>query len=110
MEAAQRKPFPIARSEALIRDAKVHIVMGAIGEYAAAHLRKQLAQVLVVGTGDNDSVERHQIHERYEGLLHVAKIAVAVHVLAIDVGNDLNDWGEPKERAIAFVGLGDQVS
>ena len=88
MEAAQRKAFAIAGAEASTGDAEVHVVMGSVGEYAAAHLRQQVAQILVVGAGHNHSVKRHEIHElRGTPAPHRAMIAIAIHVLAIDVGH-----------------------
>ena len=41
--------------------------------------------------------------------LHVAHVAIAIHVLAIDVRDDGKNRRELQKRAVALVGLGDKV-
>ena len=44
-----------------------------------------------------------------KALLDVGHVAVAVHVLAVEVGDDGEDGRELEEGAVAFVGFGDEV-
>ena len=44
-----------------------------------------------------------------EGLLDVGHVAVEIHVLAVEVGDDGEDGRELEEGAVALVGLGDEV-
>ena len=44
-----------------------------------------------------------------EGLLDVGHVAVAVHVLAVEIGDHGEDGRELEEGAVALVGLGDQI-
>src|SRR4029453_1910338 len=43
-----------------------------------------------------------------EGLLEIVEGAVALEMLAIDVGHNPQVRPQPEERAIAFVGFGDE--
>ena len=81
----------------------------AVGDGPALHAGEQPPQIVVVVAGDDHSVERHRVHELQEGLLHVVHVAIAIHVLAIDVGHHREDRRELQERAVALVGLGHQV-
>ena len=73
------------------------------------HARQQGAESVIVVAGDHHAVKRHAVHELDEGALDVVHVAIAVHVLAVDVGDHREDGRELEERAVAFVGFGDQV-
>ena len=63
----------------------------------------------VVDAGGDCSVKRHLVHEVEKGALDVGHVVVAIHVLAVEVGDHGEDGRELEEGAIAFVGFGDQV-
>ncbi len=81
----------------------------AIGRHAAMNARQQAAQDRIVVAGNDHAVERDTLHELQEGAADVAHVAVAVHVLAVDVGDDREDRRELQKGPVAFVGFGDQV-
>ena len=58
---------------------------------------------------DDETVKRHALHEVEEGAADVAHVAVAIHVLAVNVGDDRDNRGQLQKRAIALVGLGDEI-
>ena len=63
----------------------------------------------IVDAGGDGAVERHLVHEVEEGALDVGHVVVAVHVLAVEIGDDGEDGRELEEGAVAFVGFGDQI-
>ena len=63
----------------------------------------------IVDAGGDRAVERHAVHEVEKGALHVGHVAVAVHVLAIEIGDDGEDGRELEKGAVALVGLGNQI-
>ena len=71
--------------------------------------RQDRGQLRIVDAGRHRAVERHLVHEVEKGALHVVHVAVAVHVLAIEVGHDRQDGRELEKRAVALVGFGDQI-
>ncbi len=71
--------------------------------------RHEAAKLIVVIAQDEHSVERNAVHEIHERLLHVRHVAIAIHVLAIDVGHHGENGRELQERAVTLVGLRDQV-
>ena len=81
----------------------------AIGEYATARAREQCSQKRIVQTGRSRSIERHAIHKIEKGPLHILHIAIAIHVLAVQIGHDRENGRQLQKRAIAFVRLGDQI-
>jgi len=55
------------------------------------------------------AVKRHAVNEVYEGLFDVGHVAVAIHVLAINVGDHGKNGRELEERAVTLVGFGNQI-
>ena len=50
--------------------------------------RKKPEKSIVVHTSDHSTIEWYAVHEVYECLFHVFHVAITVHVLAIDIGDD----------------------
>ena len=63
----------------------------------------------IVGAGDDAAVERHLVGEVDERLLQVLELAVALHVLVVDVGHDGDRRPQHQKRAVALVRLGHHV-
>ena len=63
----------------------------------------------IVDAGGDRAVEGHLVHESEKGVLDIFHVAVAVHVFAVEIGNDGENGRELEERAVAFVGLGHKV-
>ena len=80
-----------------------------VSHHSARHPRQQSAQRFVVVASHHRAVEGHAVHELDEGALDVLHVAIAVHVLAIDVGHHRQNGRELEERAVALVGFGNQV-
>ena len=92
-----------------IYDLKIRSLPRAIAHHAALQFRQNAAQHGIVVAGHDNSVERHAIHEFEEGAFDVLQVAIAIHVLAVDVGDDRNDRRELQKRAVTLVGLGDEI-
>src|SRR6202142_4741792 len=69
-------------------DPEVRPLPRPITHHAPLNLGKQLPQNRIVIAGHDHSVERQAVHEVEERALHVVHAAIAVHVLAINVGDD----------------------
>ncbi len=69
------------------------------------NLRKQAAQLRIVITDHNRAVERNPVHEFQKSPLHLAHVAVAIHVLPVDVGDHRKHGRQFQERAVALIGL-----
>ena len=67
------------------------------------------SELRIVEAGRDSAVERHLVHEGEEGLLDVGHVAIAVHVLAVEIGDDGEDGRELEKGAIALVGLSHQI-
>ena len=63
----------------------------------------------VVEAGDNGTVEGNLVHEGDECVFNVGHIAVAVHVFAVEIGDNGEDGRKLEEGAIALIGLGDKI-
>ena len=68
-----------------------------VGHDSALHLAQQRTEQRIVIASDDCAVEGHAIHEVQESALHVAHVAVTIHVFAIDVGNHRDDGRELEE-------------
>ncbi len=108
-EAADGALVSVRRHSLRAGQAEVGIWTRAIGHDSTAQLRQKRPQAVIVVAGNGHPIERHPVHEFDEGVLHVGHVAIAVHVLAVDVGDDGKDGRKLEKRAIALVGLGDQV-
>lgn len=91
------------------QQAEVGVLAGAVGDKASTDAGQDRREQRVVETGGDGAVEGHLVHELDEAVFHVGHVAVAVHVLAVEVGDDGEDGGEFKEAAVALVGFGDEV-
>jgi hypothetical protein len=80
-----------------------------VGEDAAAGTGQNRLEQRIVDAGGHRAVKRHLIHEGQKGALHVGHVVVAVHVLAVEIGDHGEDGRELEEGAVALVGLGHQV-
>ncbi len=56
-----------------------------VGKDAPMHARQNRCKRRVVDAGRNSAVKRDLVHESEKGMLHVVHVAVAVHVLTIEV-------------------------
>ena len=81
----------------------------AVGVDAAVDSVEHTAQQRVVEAGGGSAVEGYAVHEFDERAFDVGHVAVAVHVLAVEVGDDGEDGRELEEAAVGFVGFGDEV-
>jgi len=81
----------------------------AIGVNAAMGTGQDGFELGVVNAGGDGAVEGHFVHEVEVGALDVGHVAVAIHVFAVEVGDDGEDGGEFEEGAVAFIGFGDEV-
>lgn len=88
--------------------AKIGFGRDAIGKDSAARAGKDGAELRIVDAGRYRAVERHAVHEFEEGAFHIFHVAVAVHVFAVEVGDDGADGRELEERAVALVGFSNQ--
>ena len=111
-ERAALRKHPEAGEAARLRlqelKAIVRFGSDAIGEDAAMHPRKHRSKLRVIEARGDRSIERHLIHEREKGLLDIGHVAVAIHMLAIEIGHDGENRRQLEKRAIALVGLGHQ--
>src|ERR1035441_7051437 len=82
---------------------------GSVGRHAAMHARKQAFENGIVVAAYDQAVEGHAFHKFKEGAVHVAHIAIAVHVLAVNVGDDRDNRRKLQKGAVALVRLRDQV-
>lgn len=71
--------------------------------------RQHRAKALIVHTRRGRSIEGHAIHEFDKSSVYVFHVAVAIHVLAIQVCNDAQHGGEFQKGAVALVGFDDEV-
>ncbi len=90
-------------------DAEIGILARPIRHLPTVQLGKQRAQGLVVVAQNHHSIERHPIHELEERPLDVLHVAIAVHVLAINVRHHGQNRRQLKKGPVALVRLGNQV-
>ena len=89
-----------------------HMRVGAeaVGDERARDHRQDRAHVGVVDAEDGGAVERHPVDEVDEGLLQLREVvAVGVHVVGVDVGDDRHHRQQVQERRVGLVGLDDDV-
>ena len=74
----------------------------AIGIDAATHARQNRGEQRVIDAGRDSAIERHAVHELDKRRFHVRHVAIAIHVLAIEVGDHAR-IGESlrKERSLS---------
>src|SRR5579884_1817680 len=88
---------------------KIGLRIHSISEDAPLHARKNGGELRVVQTGNTTSVEGHAVHELDEGVLYVLHVAVAIHVLAVQVRDNSKNRRQLQKRAVALIGLCDQI-
>src|SRR5947207_1495504 len=86
--------------------AKCRGVARPIRDHATLQSWKQPTQALVVLAGNDYTIKGNPIHEIDERLLHIIHIAIAIHVLAIDVRNDRQNRRELQKRPVALICFG----
>ena len=62
-----------------------------IGKHGVTHAGQQGSQFGIIHTGCGRAVKRDAIHKVEERALHIFHVAIAIHVLAIDIGDDGED-------------------
>ena len=70
---------------------------GAVRHYPASHLRHQTTQERIIIAQHDCAVKGDAVHEFEESAFHVPHIAVAIHVLTVDVGHHRKDGRELQE-------------
>jgi len=69
------------------------------------------AQLLVVRAQHRQAVERQVVQKVDKALLEEPEVpAVRAEVIVVDVGDDRDQRLQMRERGVALVGLGDQVT
>ena len=77
-----------------------------VSEDAAAGTGQDGGKLGVVDAGGDSAVERDSVNEVEIGLVDVGHVAVAVHVLAVEIGDDGEDGRELEEGSVALIGFG----
>src|SRR6266576_1367801 len=108
-DVTQRAMFARLGYDRTRLDEEVGSATSAISHHPTLHLGQQFAQDRVVVAGNDHAIEGNPVHEIEEGLFDVTHVAVAVHMLAVNVGDDGENWRKLQKGAIAFVGFGDEV-
>src|SRR4051812_44481084 len=88
---------------------EIRILAHSVRDHAALDARQKSARPLVIVAGDHHPVKRDLIHKFDEGILHIVHVAVAVHVLAIDVCDHGEDGRKLQKATVALVGFSDQI-
>src|SRR5271165_3374153 len=83
--------------------------VGSVGEDFSADAGQDGGKLRIVEAGHAGSVKGHAVHEVDEGILHVGHVAVTIHVLAVEVGDDGENGRQLQEGAVALVRLRDKV-
>jgi len=109
LKAAERPIFFPTRFRGDDLHSEIRFRAGAIGRDTTLYTWQQRAEGSIVSAGNDHAIKRHAIHELDEGLFHILHVAIAIHVLAVDVGDDGKNWGQLEERPVALVGFGDEV-
>ncbi|SOY49839.1 hypothetical protein CBM2585_A160381 [Cupriavidus taiwanensis] len=107
VELAQHGKVHLAVDRARIHGADLRVFGKAVAHHRLGHERQDLAHVRVVHAQHRDPVERQPLGEFDERLLEPGEVVpVGVHVVGIDIGDDLDDREQVQERGIRLVGLG----
>src|SRR5205823_14675344 len=73
------------------QDSEIGIIALAISNGSSCQPGQEIAEPVIVIAQHDHAVKRDTIHEVNEGLFHIGHIAVAVHVLAVNVGHHRQD-------------------
>src|SRR5271170_5799415 len=76
--------------------------IGSVGEDLSANAHQDGGKLRIVEAGDAGAVKGHAIQELDEGILHVGHVAVAIHVLAIEVSDYCENGRQLQEGAVAL--------
>ena len=99
----------LARFEAGIDCTHLRRLVEAIGGDRLGDARNDFTHVRIVDTQHGHAIEGQALAEVDEGLLQALEImAIGVHVIGVDVGDDRNHRREIEEGRIRFVCLGHQ--
>src|SRR6516165_166229 len=91
------------------RDQEIRAVACSVGHHKPAHVGQDASQLVVVIAGYDHPVKGDLIEELDERLLNVGHVAIAVQVLAVDVGDDRENRPQLEKRSVAFVGFRDEI-
>src|ERR1700733_14606874 len=86
-------------------DVKVRAASRTVSDGAALNLRKHAAQNWIIVANHHHAVKRNAIHEVEKSAFDVAHVAIAVHVLAINICDHGENGRELEKRTIALIGL-----
>ena len=73
------------------------------------YTRQQPPQRQVIIAGNNHAIKRNALHEFEKRPANVAHVAIAVHVLAVNVRDHRKNRRKLQKRPVAFVRLGNQI-
>ena len=73
-----------------------------IGEDAAVQPGQNCRQCRIVNACSDRAIERHLVHEGQKGVFHVVHVAIAVHVLAIEIGDHCQNGRQASETIGRF--------
>src|SRR5579863_9841465 len=90
-------------------DMKVRPASRAVGDSPALNLRKHAAQYWIIVANYHHPIKRNAIHEVQKCALHIAHVAIAVHVLAIDICDHGQNGRKLEKGTVALIGLGHQI-
>src|SRR5262249_45702002 len=80
-----------------------------IGDEASMNLWYQALNVRLIQADDAATIERHFVDELGEGSLHRLQVTIEVQMFSIHGGHDTNRRRQEQERAVAFVGLSNEI-
>ena len=89
--------------------AHVGLRIEAVGHHVARRVLRQRRDFRIVDAQHRQPVERQAMQEFGEGFLHLREVAaVVLEMVGVDVGDHRDRGIQAQERAVAFVGFGDQ--
>ena len=109
LETAQRVVFARIQLACCKLDVEIGTSPCPVGHHSALNLRHQPAQHRIIVTEHNRAIKGDAAHKIKKSSLYVPHVAIAVHVLAVNVGHYSQDGGELQERTIALIGFRHQV-
>src|SRR6185312_6501981 len=107
MERRNRPVLRRVKASLAVLDPKIRAAARAIAHDATLYLGKNPPQHGIVITGYDHSIKRNAVHKVKEGALDIIHVAVAIHMLAVNIGDDRKYGREFQERPVALVGFGD---
>src|SRR5579859_1195693 len=89
--------------------AKIRVFMRAVGGGAASQTGQHAAEPFVVMAEHGHAVKGDAVNKIEKSLLYVGHVAVAIHVLAVNVGDHGENGRQLEKGAVALVSFSDQI-